>query len=339
MVNCKKLQPVVQLLKLCINAREDVEWLPTNQVEPIQTDSEDDNISDNLDDDQVSVISISSDSTAGSVISMSCISISEVEPFISSDSENTLVGSDFENDDSTDSDTDTSSEIDLEPESDIMPNNATKIIDEFNQFRTLPEVLNTIILYPQSRQNFKFLNQIEPSIYTWSHQCNCKYPSEQDNIMKFYFENMMCPQFRPKYLMYYQPTMWVENASASLLHFLMRSQSLAKFINKLHFEMMNNPHVDFGVFLFKIAENRHSDTCTYILTVKTEVCIRGNHLINTHDLDITDVSQVAFDHWLHQYEHQQLFRNGEPKLKQLHTKESTKLSIVSNSILHCVHVL
>ena len=81
-MNCKKLQPVVQLSKLCINSIEDVEWLPTTQVEPIQTDSEDDTISDNLDDNQVSVISISSDSTEGSVISMSCISISEVEPFI-----------------------------------------------------------------------------------------------------------------------------------------------------------------------------------------------------------------------------------------------------------------
>ena len=96
---------------------------------------------------------------------------------------------------------------------------------------------------------------------------------------------MLCPKFRPKYLMYYQPTMWVKNASASLLHFPMRSQSLAKFINKMHFEM-NNPCVDFGVFLFKIAESRHSDACTYILTVKTEVYIRGNHFVNTHDLDV-----------------------------------------------------
>ena len=69
-----------------------------------------------------------------------------------------LVGSDFENDDFTDSETDTSSEIDTEPENDIMPNNATEIIDKFNQFRTLPEVLNNIILYPQSGQSFKFLN-------------------------------------------------------------------------------------------------------------------------------------------------------------------------------------
>ena len=202
----------------------------------------------------------------------------------------------------TDSETDTSSEIDTEPENDLMPNNATEIIEEFNQLRTLPEVLNNIILYPQSSQNFKFLNQIEPSIYTWGHQCNCKYPLEQDNIVKFYFKNMLCPKFRPKYLMYYQPTMWVENASASLLHFLMRSQSLVKFINKMHFEMKNDPCVDFGLFLFKIAKSRHSDACSYILTVKTEVDITGNHFINTHDLDITDVSQVVYDHWFHQYD-------------------------------------
>ena len=118
-------------------------------------------------------------------------------------------------------------------------------MDEFNQFRALPEVLNNIFLYPQSGQNFKFLNQVEPPIYAWTPKCNCKYPSEQDNIMKFYFENTLCPMLRPKHLMYYQPKMWFENASASLLDFLMRSQSLAKFINKLHFEMKNDPHVDF----------------------------------------------------------------------------------------------
>ena len=156
------MQPVVQMSKLCINSVEDIEWLPTcYQVEPIQTDSDDDTISDEPDDDQVSVFSISSDSSQESVTSMSSISISNVEPFISSDSKNTLVGSDLDNYDSNDSETDTASE----PEIDIMPNNATKIIDEFNQFRTLPEVLNNIILYPQSRRIFRFLNQVEPSIY------------------------------------------------------------------------------------------------------------------------------------------------------------------------------
>ena len=81
--------------KLCINSIEDIEWLPTcYQVEPIQTDSDDDTIKP--DDDQVLVISISSNSSQGSVTSMSSISISDAEPFISSDSENTLVGSDLD---------------------------------------------------------------------------------------------------------------------------------------------------------------------------------------------------------------------------------------------------
>ena len=251
-----------------------------------------------LDDDQVSVISISSESSQssqGSVTSMSInISICDVEPFVSSDSEYTLVGSDSDNfeynsDDLDKTDTTSESEIDL------MPNNATEIIDEFNHFRTLPEVLNNIIFYPQSGQNFKFLNQLEPSIYTWIHQCNCKYPSEQDNIMKFYFENMLCPILRPKYRMYYQPTMWVENASASLLHFLMRSQSLAKFINKLHFEIKNDPWVDFGIFLFKISKKIYSDSCNYILTVQTEVYIRGTHFVKTHDLDVTNTGWIGLN--------------------------------------------
>ena len=300
MVNCKELQPVIQMSKLSINSVEDVEWLPTCcQVEPIMTDSDIE-----LDDDQVSVISISSESSQssqGSMTSMSSILISDVEPFGSSDSKYTLVGSDSDNfnynlDDSDKTDTASESEIDL------MPNNATEIIDESNQFRTLPEVLNNITLYPQWGQNFKFLNQLEPSIYAWIHQCNCKYPSEQDNIMKFYFENMLCPTLRPKYLMYYQPTMWVENASASLLHFLMRSQSLAKFTNKLHFEMKNDPHIHFGIFLFKIAKKIHSDSCNYILTVQTEVYIRGTHFVKTHDLDVTNTVEATFDHWLHQYD-------------------------------------
>ena len=251
--------------KLSINSVEGIEWLLTcYQVEPVMTDSD-----TKLDDNQVSVISISSESSQssqGSVTSMFSILISDVEPFVSSDSEYTLVGCDSDNfnynsDDSDKTGTASESEIDL------MPNNATEIIDEFNHFRTLPEVLNNIILYPQSGQNFKFLNQLEPSIYAWIHQCNCKYPSEQDNIMEFYFENMLCPTLRPKYLMYYQPTMWVKNASASLLHFLMRSQNLAKFTNKLHFEMKNDPCIDFGIFLFKIAEKIHSDSCNYTLTV------------------------------------------------------------------------
>ena len=247
---------------------------------------------------------------------MSSFLISDVEPFISSDSENTLVGSDLDefNYESNDSETDTASE----PEIDIIPNNATKIIDEFNQFRTLPEVLNNIILCPQSRQNFNFLNQVEPFIYAWIYQCNCKYPSEQDNIVKFYFENTLCPMLRAKYLMYYQPTMWVENASASLLHFLMRSQGLAKFKNKLHFEMKNNPHVDFGIFLFKIAEKIHSDICNYILTVWTEVYIRGTRFVKTHDLDVRFYTSYLWSlatpiWWWYKW----LFRNCKPKSRKL----------------------
>ena len=35
-VNCKELQPVVQMSKLSINSVEDIEWLPTcYEVEPI----------------------------------------------------------------------------------------------------------------------------------------------------------------------------------------------------------------------------------------------------------------------------------------------------------------
>ena len=102
--------------------------------------------------------------------------------------------------------------------------------------------------------------------------------------------------------MYYQPTIWVENASASLLHFLMRSQGLAKFINKLHFKMKNDPRVDFGIFLFKIAKKLQNDSCTYILTVCTNVYIRGTHFLKAHDLDVTNSTEATFNHWLQQYD-------------------------------------
>ena len=143
----------MQLLKLSINSVEDVEWLPTcYQIEPIMTESD-----TKIDDDQVSIISISSESSQGSVTSMSSISISDVEPFVSSDSENTVAESDSDNfeynlDDSDRTDTASESEIDL------MPNNTAKIIDNFYQYNALPEVLNNIILYPQSGQSFSFLN-------------------------------------------------------------------------------------------------------------------------------------------------------------------------------------
>ena len=130
----------------------------------------------------ISISSESSQSSQGSVTSMSSILISDVEPFISSDSEYTLVGSDADNFDYNSDDSD-KTDTAIESEIDLMPNNATKIIDKFNHFRTLPEVLNNIILYPQSGQNYKFLIQLEPSIYAWIHQCNCKYPSEQDKIV------------------------------------------------------------------------------------------------------------------------------------------------------------
>ena len=59
MVNCKELQPVIQLSKLPINSADNVEWLPTYyQVEPISDD-----VNTKTDDDQISIISISSTSS------------------------------------------------------------------------------------------------------------------------------------------------------------------------------------------------------------------------------------------------------------------------------------
>ena len=103
-------------------------------------------------------------------------SISEVNPFISSDSSSTLVGSESDLDqfdsDITISDserTETASESGMAD----MPINATEIIQNFQQFNSLPEVLNNIILFPQSGKNFKFLNQLEPSMSVWTHDCKC----------------------------------------------------------------------------------------------------------------------------------------------------------------------
>ena len=95
-VNCKELQPVVQLSQLMINAVNDVEWHPTYyQVEPVSDDVNTDNKTDT--EDQVSIISISSEESLTSLSS-----ISEVKPFISSDNNSTLVGteSDFDQFDS-----------------------------------------------------------------------------------------------------------------------------------------------------------------------------------------------------------------------------------------------
>ena len=207
-VNCKELQPILQLYQLMINSVNDVEWQPTYyQIEPVAEDINSDT------EDQVSIISISSEE---SLTSLSFIS--EVNPFISSNSSSTLVGSesDFDQSDSditiSDSErTETASESGM----DDMPNNATKIIQNFQQFDSLPEVLNNIILFPQSGENFKFLNQLEPSTSMWTHDCNCSFPIENQNIVKFYFQNCICPRMWPKFLMFYQPTMWVYNTSAS----------------------------------------------------------------------------------------------------------------------------
>ena len=106
----------------------------------------------------------------------------------------------------------------------------------------------------------------------------------------------------PKFLMFYQPTMWVDNASASLLHFLIRNQGLSRFVNKLHFEIKNDPRVEFGLFLFKITERIQNNDCRYILSVHTDVFIRGTHFLKMHDLDVTDCSQTTYDHWLQLYD-------------------------------------
>ena len=111
-------------------------------------------------------------------------SISEVDPFISSDSSSTLLASesDFDQFDSdvTISDSERA-ETASESGMDDMPNNATKIIQNFQQFNSLPEVPNNIILFPQSGENFKSLNQLEPSTSIWTHDCNCSFPTEKQN--------------------------------------------------------------------------------------------------------------------------------------------------------------
>ena len=199
-VNCKELQPIVQLSQLTINSVNDVECQHTYyQIQPVTDDVSSDTKTDT--EDQVSIISISSEESLTSLFSFS-----EVDPFNSSDNSSTLVGSesDFDQFDSdvtiSDSErTETASESGM----DDMPNNATKIIQKVQQFNSLPEVLNNIILFPQSDENFKFLNQIEPSTSVWTHDCNCSFPTESENIVKFYFQNCICPRMRPKFLMFY----------------------------------------------------------------------------------------------------------------------------------------
>ena len=99
-------------------------------------------------------------------------------------------------------------------------------------------------------------------------------------------------------MMFYQPTLWIDNASASLLHFLIKSQGLSHFVNKMHFEVKNDPWVEFGLFLFKITEQTEGIDWRYILSVHMDVFIRGTHFLKTHNLDVTDCTQVAFDNWL-----------------------------------------
>ena len=107
---------------------------------------------------------------------------------------------------------------------------------------------------------------------------------------------------QPKFLMFYQPTMWVDNTSASLLHFLIRNQGLSRFVNKLHFEIKNDPQVEFGLFLFKTTERIQNNDCRYILSMHTDLFIRGTHFLKMHDLDVTDCSQTTYDHWLQLYD-------------------------------------
>ena len=102
--------------------------------------------------------------------------------------------------------------------------------------------------------------------------------------------------------MYYQPTMWIDGASASLLHLLIRNQGLSRFVNKLHFEMKNDPWVEFGLFLFKIIQRIQNNSCLYILFIHTGVYIRGTHFFKTHDLDVRDSSDATYEHCLQLYD-------------------------------------
>ena len=101
--------------------------------------------------------------------------------------------------------------------------------------------------------------------------------------------------------MYYQPTIWLGNPSAPMLHFLMRSHGLAKFSHKMFCKIKNDPRVEFGFFLFKLEEKNLNDVCRYTLVVRTNVYIRGTHLIKTHNIDVTDTTPSYFKQWLHQF--------------------------------------
>ena len=120
-INCRNLQSVVQMPKLAMDSVDDVKWLPTHSIrisnneddtETIATsetsvlDNHDkpDDLETKLDEDQYSMISVSSD--LDSFTFMSSIEFSEVKPFVSSD-EGTLVGSDVGLDLKIDSNLDT----------------------------------------------------------------------------------------------------------------------------------------------------------------------------------------------------------------------------------------
>ena len=70
----------------------------------------------------------------------------------------------------------------------------------------------------------------------------------------------------------------------------------------MHYEMKNDPRVDFGIFLFKLMEKVQNDTCSYILVVKTDVYIRGNHFFKSHEMDVTSINNSTFDAWLKDYD-------------------------------------
>ena len=172
---------------------KDVEWLPisTVTIPSIESDTESDEdqmlTASELDDDQYSIISISS----GSVTSMSSIYFSEVKPFVSSD--DMLVGSDGINskiESNIDTDTDEGAQdvnTSSEPESDLdeLPDNALDIIQNFQHYQTLPEVIHNLIIFPQQSAKFQFLYQLDPLMCTWDHTCLCWHPSEGDNSIKF----------------------------------------------------------------------------------------------------------------------------------------------------------
>ena len=153
---------MVQMSRLNVDTVTDIEWLPAltvtiSSMESSDTESDGDEtlMASELDDDQHSILSVSS----GSVTSMYSIDFSEVEPFVSSD--DTLVGSDginseIESDFDTDTGTDTvEGAQDLEntlsePESDLdeLPGNALDIIQNFQHYQTLPEVIHNFIIFP-----------------------------------------------------------------------------------------------------------------------------------------------------------------------------------------------